>query len=59
MALTFKNRGQLGSRYTYKYTSKIESDLTNGSLSKLLELLDTQVQGSVQWVLLEISWKIY
>ncbi len=24
--------------------------------SKLLELLDTQVEGSVQWVLLEISW---
>ena len=24
--------------------------------SKLLEILDTQVQGSVQWVLLEISW---
>ena len=23
----------------------------------LLELLDTQVEGSVQWVLLEISWK--
>ena len=36
--------------------SKIESDLTNGPLSKLLELLDTQVEGSVQWVLLEISW---
>ena len=29
----------------------------NGSLRKLLELLDTQVfSGSVQWVLLEISW---
>ena len=28
----------------------------NGPLSKLLELLDTQVEGSVQWVLLEISW---
>ena len=36
--------------------SKIEWDLTNEPLSKLLELLDTQVQGSVQWVLLEISW---
>ena len=36
--------------------SKIEWDLTNGPLRKLLELLDTQVQGSVQWVLLEISW---
>ena len=30
--------------------SKIKWDL-----SKLLELLDTQVWGSVQWVLLEIS----
>ena len=38
--------------------SKIEWDLTNGPLSKLLELLDTQVSGSVQWVLLEISWNI-
>ena len=28
------------------------------ALSKLLELLDTQVEGSVQWVLLEISWNI-
>ena len=37
---------------------KIEWDLTNGPLSKLLELLDTQVEGSVQWVLLEISWNI-
>ena len=36
--------------------SKIEWDLTNGPLSKLLELLDTKVEGSVQWVLLEISW---
>ena len=27
---------------------QIEWDLTNGPLSKLLELLDTQVQGSVQ-----------
>ena len=36
--------------------SKIESDLTNGPLSTLLELLDTQVEGSVQWILLEISW---
>ena len=26
--------------------------------SKLLELLDTQVQGSIQWVLLEISWNV-
>ena len=37
--------------------SKIEWDLTNGPLSKLVELLDTRVEGSVQWVLLEISWK--
>ena len=37
--------------------SKIELDLTNGPLSKVPELLDTQVfSGSVQWVLLEISW---
>ena len=36
---------------------KIEWDLTNGPLSKLLELLDTQVEGSVKRVLLEISWK--
>ena len=42
-----------------KIPSKIEWDLTNGPLSKLLELLDTQVfSGSVQWVLLVISWKI-
>ena len=38
--------------------SKIEWDLTNEPLSKLLEPLDTRVfSGSVQWVLLEISWK--
>ena len=36
--------------------SIIEWDLTNGPLRKLLELLDTQVEGSVLWVLLEISW---
>ncbi len=36
------------------FPSKIEWDLTNGPLSKLLELLHTQVEGSVQWVLLEI-----
>ena len=36
--------------------SKIEWDLTNGPQRKLLELLDAQVQGSVQCVLLEISW---
>ena len=29
--------------YIYTYPSKIELDLTNGPLSKLLELLDTQV----------------
>ena len=40
------------------FPSKIEWDLTNGPLSKLLEILDTQVEGSVQWVLLEISWNI-
>ena len=34
--------------------SKIEWDLTNRPLSKLLELVDTQL--SVQWVLLEIFW---
>ena len=46
--------GEFDIRY---YPSKIEWDLTNGPLSKLLELLDTQVfSGSVQWVLLEISW---
>ena len=39
--------------------SKIEWDLTNGPLSKLRSsyYIDTQVcSGSVQWVLLEISW---
>ena len=41
--------------FTY-VPSKMEWDLTNRPLSKLLELLDTQVLGSVQWVLLEISW---
>ena len=35
--------------------SKNEWDLAYGTLSKL-DLLDTQVEGSVQWVLLEISW---
>ena len=41
------------------FPSKIEWDLTNGPLSKLVELLDTQVfPGSIQWVLLEISWSI-
>ena len=36
--------------------SKIEWDLTNGPLNKFLELVDIQVEGSIQWVLLEISW---
>jgi len=36
--------------------SKIEWDLTNGPLRKFLGLLDSQVEGSVQWVLFEISW---
>ena len=36
--------------------SKIEWDLSNGPLSKLLELLYTQIRGSLQWVLLVISW---
>ena len=30
-------------KYVFMYPSKIEWDLTNGPLSKLLELLDTQV----------------
>ena len=39
------------------FPSIFEWDLTNGPLSKLVELLDTQVfSGSVQWVLLEMSW---
>ena len=38
------------------YSVKIECDLTNEPRSKLLELLDTHICGSVQWVLLEISW---
>ena len=32
-----------GGEYFFKRPSKIEWDLTNGPLSKLLELLDTQV----------------
>ena len=36
------------------FPSKIGWDLTNGLLSKLLKL--SHVLGSVQWVLLEISW---
>ena len=36
--------------------SKIQWDLKNGPLSQSLELLDTQAAGSVQWVLLEMSW---
>ena len=42
----------------WNYPSIIEWDLTNGPLRRLLELLNTQVKGSVQWVLLEISWKL-
>ena len=42
--------------YKLWFHQKIEWDLANGPLSKLLELLDTQVEGSVQWVLLETSW---
>ena len=42
--------------WTPSYPSKIEWDLTNGPLGKLPVLLETQ--GSVQWVLLEISWII-
>ena len=37
-------------------TSSIKWDLTHGPLNKSLELVDTQVEGSIQWVLLEISW---
>ena len=33
-------------------------DLADGPLRRLLELLNTQVKGSVQWVLLEISSKL-
>ena len=41
------------------FPSEITWDLTHGPLRKLLELLDTQVfSGSVQWVLLEISWNV-
>ena len=36
------------------FPSKIEWDLTNRPLSKLLKL--SHVLGSVQWVLLQISW---
>ena len=36
--------------------SKFQWDLKNGPLSQSLELLDTQAAGSVQWVLLEMSW---
>ena len=44
--------------WSHLYPSKIEWDLSNGPLSKLLGLLDAQVWGSVQRVLLEISWTI-
>ena len=36
--------------------STVEWDLTNGPLGKLLELLNSQVEGSVQLVLLKIPW---
>ena len=59
---TSKNLGLRGSWYFIGYTpgypSKSEWDLTNGPLSKLLGLLDTQVLGSNPWVLLEISWRL-
>ena len=37
---------------------KLNGTLPTDPLRKLLELLDTRVEGSVQWVLLEISWKL-
>ena len=42
--------------YVNIFHQKFEWDLTNGPLGRLLELLNTQVYWSVQWVLLEISW---
>ena len=43
--------------YSYKLADTYNpSKIIEWDLSKLLELLDTQVLGSVQWVLLEISW---
>ena len=39
----------------YKYPSKIKQDLTNGPLGNVQELLDTQIEGSIHWVLLGIS----
>ena len=42
-------------RNSYHVPSKIKQDLTNGPLGKVQELLDTQVSGSIHWVLLEIS----
>ena len=35
--------------------SKIKQDLTNGPLGNVQELLDTQIEGSIHWVLLGIS----
>ena len=54
-------------RYIYMYINMPCMDgmgyvkLTNEPLGKLREseLLDTQVKGSVQWVLLEISWIVW
>ena len=51
-----KNNLQQSNSPATQSPSNIEWDLTNGPLSKLLELLDTKVEGSVQWVLLDISW---
>ena len=51
-----KSHGFLINEKGWQTPSKIEWDLTNGPLRKLLELLDSQVEGSVQWVLFEISW---
>ena len=51
-------KGFLGNPASSVYLSKIEWDLTNGPLRNLLELLHTQVEGSVHWVLLETSWSL-
>ena len=49
----------LGSEGIFVSIKQIEWDPTNKPLSKLLELLDTQVfSGSIQWVLSEISWMV-
>ena len=63
--VTYPTKQEKENHSTQKYLwqgqcfhQKIDWDLTNGPLSKLLEPLDTQVEGSVQWVLLEISWNV-